>query len=68
MKLTFVREAYKKFRPRLLGVFLVSVIHCVPIYVMTWCFSLIDDLSARISISLLVTMLPWQSSCLNQDP
>ena len=58
MKLTFVREAYKKFRPRLPGVFLIGVIHCVPIYAFTWCFSLIDDLSARISISLLVTMLP----------
>ena len=58
MKLTFVRDAYKKYRPRLPGVFLVSVIHCVPIYAFTWCFSLIDDLSARISISLLVTMLP----------
>ena len=58
MKLTFVRDAYKTHRPRLPGVFLVSVIHCVPIYAMTWCFSLIDDLSARVSISLLVTMLP----------
>ena len=58
MKLAFVRGAYKKFRPRLPGAFLVSVIHCVPIYAFTWYFSLIDDLSARISISLLVTMLP----------
>ena len=58
MKLTFVRDAYKKYRPRLPGVLLVSVIHCVPIYAMTWRFSLIDEMSARISISLLVTMLP----------
>ena len=58
MKLIFVRKAYKEFRPRLPGVFLVSVIHCVPIYAITWYFSLIDDLSARISISMLVTMLP----------
>ena len=58
MKLTFVRDAYKEFRPRLPGVFLVSVIHCVPIYAFTWYFSVIDDLSARISISLLVAMLP----------
>ncbi len=58
MKLTFVRDAYKEFRPRLPGVLLVSVIHCVPIYALTWYFSVIDDLSARISISLLVAMLP----------
>ena len=58
MKLTFVRDAYKKFRPRLPGFFLIGVIHCVPIYAFTWYFSLIDDLSARISISLLVAMLP----------
>ena len=54
MKLTFVRDAYKEFRPRLPGVILVSVIHCVPIYAFTWYFSVIDDLSARISMSLLV--------------
>ncbi len=58
MKLTFVRDAYKELRPRLPGAFLVSVIHCVPIYAFTWYFSVIDDLSARISISLLVAMLP----------
>ena len=58
MKLASVRKAYKEFRPRLPGFFLVSLIHCVPVYVFTWYFSLIDDLSARISISLLVTILP----------
>ena len=58
MKLTSVRDAYKEFRPRLPGAFLVVVIHCVPIYAFTWYFSVIDDLSARISISLLVSMLP----------
>ena len=61
MKLTFVRDAYdayKELRPRLPGFILVSLIHCVPIYAFTWYFSLIDDLSARISISLLVTLLP----------
>ena len=58
MKLTFVRDACRELRPRLHGVILVSLIHCVPIYAFTWYFSLIDDLSARISISLLVTMLP----------
>ncbi|MDE2838713.1 MAG: hypothetical protein OXL97_14595 [Chloroflexota bacterium] len=58
MKLAIVRETYKTVRPRLPGAFLVSVIHCVPIYVFTWCFSVIDDLSARVSISLLVAMLP----------
>ena len=58
MRLTFVRDAYRKYRPNLPGVILVSVIHCVPIYAFTWYFSVIDDLSARISISLLVGMLP----------
>ena len=58
MKLAFVRDAYERLRPRLPGVLLVSLIHCVPIYAFTWYFSLIDDLSARISLSLLVTMLP----------
>ena len=29
----------------------------MPVYALTWCFSVIDDLAARISISLLVTML-----------
>ena len=58
MNPTFVSKAHKHIRPRLPGVILVSVIHCVPIYVMIWYFSLIDDMSARISISLLVAMLP----------
>ena len=58
MKLAFVRDAYREFRPRLPGVLLVSVIHCVPIYALTWYFSVIDDLPARISMSLLVAMLP----------
>lgn len=58
MKLAFVGKAYKEIRPRLPGVILVSLIHCVPIYAFTWYFSLIEDLSARISISLLVTLLP----------
>ena len=58
MKLAFARDAYKKLRPGFPGALLVSLIHCVPIYAFTWYFSLIDDLSARISLSLLVTMLP----------
>ena len=53
-----IRLRFSRIRPRLPGVFLVSVIHCVPIYAFTWYFSVIDDLSARISISLLVAMLP----------
>ena len=58
MELTFVRDAFRVLRPRLPGVLLVSVIHCAPIYALTWYFSVIDDLSARISMSLLVTLLP----------
>ena len=58
MKFTFVSKANRHIRPRLSGVILVTLIHCVPIYAFTWYFSLIEDMSARISISLLVTMLP----------
>ena len=58
MRLTFARDAYRNYRPNFPGVLLVSVIHCAPIYAFTWYFSVIDDLSARISISLLVAMLP----------
>ena len=58
MNLAFVRDTYREFRPRLPGAILVCVIHCMPIYALTWYFSVIGDLSARISISLLVTILP----------
>ena len=58
MKLTFVREAYKKFRPRLPGVFLVSVVYGVPVYGLAWYSGLIDDLSVRILLSVLVAMIP----------
>lgn len=58
MKFTFVRDAYRALRPRLLGFLLVSVIHCAPIYALTWYFSVIDDLLARVLMSLLVTLLP----------
>ena len=58
MKFTLLSKAHKHIRPRLPGVLLVTLIHCLPIYAFTWYFSLIEDLSARISLSLLVTMLP----------
>ncbi len=58
MKLAILSRAYKYVRPRLLGLFLVSVICCAPVYALSWLFSLVDDLYARILISLLVTILP----------
>ena len=58
MKLTVLRRAYKKIRPRITSVLLVGVVYCVPVYLLTWYFGLIDDLSARISISLLVAIMP----------
>ena len=58
VKRSFVCDAYRRLHPRLPGALLVSVIHCAPIYAIAWWSSAIDDLSAGISISLLVTMLP----------
>ena len=58
MKFTFVSKVHEHIRPRLAGILLVTLFHCVPIYAFTWYFSLIEDLSARISMSLLVGMLP----------
>ena len=34
------------------------MVFCLPVYALTWYFGLIDDLSARIFISLLVAILP----------
>ena len=66
MKLAIISRAFESlfaagssvFALWLPGAFLIVVIHCAPIYAFTWYFSVIDDLSARISMSLLVTMLP----------
>ena len=58
MKLTILIKAYKFIRPRLIGVSLVSLVYCVPIYLLVWYFDLIDDLSARILISVLVAIMP----------
>ena len=58
MKLTILIDAYNFIRPRLIGVSLVSVVYCVPIYLLAWYFDLIDDLAARILISVLVAIMP----------
>lgn len=58
MELGIYGRAYKYVRPRLLGLLLVSVFCCAPVYALAWLFSLIDDPYARILISLLVTILP----------
>ena len=43
---------------RLPGIFLVSLIYCVPVYLLAWYFELIDGLYGRIMVTLLVTILP----------
>ena len=65
MKLAFLDRAYESIRPRfscirprLPGVFLVSVVYGVPVYALTWYSGLIDDLSTRILLSVLVAMIP----------
>ncbi len=52
------KKAYKEIRPRLAGTFLAIVVYCVPVNALTWYLGLVDDLSARISISVLVAMMP----------
>ena len=58
MKLAIFNRAYEFIRPRLTGVFLVSVVYGVPVYALIWYFGLIDDLSVRILLSVLVAMMP----------
>ena len=58
MELTIFRKAHEFIRPRLLGTFLAVVVYCLPVNALTWYFGLIDDLSARIMISVLVAMMP----------
>ena len=65
MKLAIFNRAYESIRlrfscirPRLPGVFLVSVVYGVPVYALTWYSGLIDDLSVRLLLSVLVAMMP----------
>ena len=58
MKLAIFSKAYKVIRPRLTGTFLAIVIYCVPVNALTWYLGLVDDLSARILISVLVAIMP----------
>ena len=58
MRLTTFSKAYEFIRPRLTGVFLVSVVYGAPVYSLTWYSGLIDDLSVRILLSVLVAMMP----------
>ena len=58
MKLAILSRAYESIRPRLPGVFLVSVVYGVPVYALTWYSGLIDDLSVRLLLSVLVAMMP----------
>ncbi len=52
------KKAYQVIRPRSIGVLLNLAIYCVPVYLLTWYFSLIEDLSLRIFVSLLVALAP----------
>ena len=58
MKLTTITEAYEFIRPRLFGTFLAIVVYCVPVNALAWYSGLVDDLSARILISVLVAIMP----------
>ena len=58
MKLAAFSRAYESIRPRLPGVFLVSVVYGVPVYALAWYSGLIDDLSVRLLLSVLVAMIP----------
>ena len=65
MKLAIFNRAYESIRlrfscirPRLPGVFLVSVVYGVPVYALIWYSGLIDDLSVRLLLSVLVAMMP----------
>ena len=58
MKLAIFNRAYEFIRPRLTGVFLVSVVYGVPVYALTWYSGLFDDLSVRLLLSVLVAMMP----------
>ena len=53
-----IRLRFSRIRPRLPGVFLVSVVYGVPVYALTWHSGLIDDLSVRLLLSVLVAMVP----------
>ena len=54
----FIRRRFSYIRPRLPGVFLVSVVYGVPVYGLAWYSGLIDDLSVRLLLSVLVAMIP----------
>ena len=53
-----IRRRFSCIRPRLPGVFLVSVVYGVPVYGLAWYSGLIDDLSVRLLLSVLVAMIP----------
>ena len=58
MKHAIFGQAHEYIRPRLAGVFLVSVVYGVPVYALTWYSGLIADLSVRLLLSVLVAMIP----------
>ena len=58
MRLDPFSKAFRFGRPRLIGVLLVGLAYCGPVYFLTWYSGLVDDLSARILISVLAAILP----------
>lgn len=52
------KKAYQAIRPRTVGILLDLAIYCVPVYLLTWYFGLIEDLFPRIFVSLLVGLAP----------
>jgi hypothetical protein len=60
------KKAYQVIRPRTTGIILDIAIYCLPVYALTWYFDLLEGLSLRIFMSLLVAMAP--ASELLSDP
>ena len=52
------RKAVNAVRVRIIGIAVVIIVYCLPVFAMTWYFRLFDDLSVNITISALVTLFP----------
>ena len=52
------KKAYQVIRPRTTHLLLDIAIYCAPVYLLTWYFDLLEGLSLRIFMSLLVAMAP----------
>lgn len=53
-----LRRTWQTVRPRLGGTILCLFVCCAPAVALTWCFDVIDDLQARVGITILVALMP----------